>query len=312
MLVSSSLSASALCQTLPFLHDFFVFIFLTYRFLSPCDLIPCSATKWPADFASSDYFENRMESIRSNEELSVEQLHQERVAAAWDTVALFLPQDYARSKGKVDPYVKRRIRHIVRACGFSSAGDDEPSSSQRRRSILDVGCGDGALFPYLPESAVNEKSLHYLGLDVSKEMVELGRKRNPGGTFLVGSFPQDVPSTDDNGDEVLFDCILFNGSLQFFRDQREVLQQAVKRLMPGGRIVLTHVNGGKFVQTECRTNPTVAVSAMPTREFLDSVATELGCTVIDQRLLLEKATAVDPSDLNADSFYLSVLENQIN
>lgn len=65
------------------------------------------------------------------EESSSEEMHAVRVAATWNTVALFLPQDYERTKGKVEAFVERRLRHIVTACQGNQEGDFQ---------LLDVGC----------------------------------------------------------------------------------------------------------------------------------------------------------------------------
>ena len=48
---------------------------------------------------------------------------------------MFLPCDYARTKGKVEPYVDRRLKHIITAC-YGGGTLNAPLS------ILDVGCGD--------------------------------------------------------------------------------------------------------------------------------------------------------------------------
>lgn len=233
------------------------------------------------DSASNEHFQSLMEKMEGSANL-----HEARVAATWDTVALFLPQDYARTKNEVEPYVHRRLRHVVSACGTA-------------RSLLDVGCGDGALVPYLDDSCA------YSGLDLSKEMVDLGKRRHPGKNFWMGGFPQDVPAGAS------YDAVLFNGSLQFFRDTRQAIEDAAGLLNPGGRIVLSHVNGGKFVQDECRQNPLVAVRGMPNNLNLATMAELAGLVILDKSSSL--GTELDPKlDGNNDDFYLVVLEKPID
>ena len=161
--------------------------------------------------------------------------------------------------------MERRIRHIVSACQ-SARTDGEPVA------ILDVGCGDGAIIDYVNESG----TYSYQGIDVSSEMIELGKKRHPTHDLTVGSFPDSVPEDEQ------FDTILFNGSLQFFKDTWQTLVDASEKLkmVPGSRIVLSHVNNAKFVKGECRSSMGVAVRNMPNKVSLENYAYNLGMKVL--------------------------------
>ena len=234
------------------------------------------------DAASSDYFQSQMGSIQAG---SVDEIHEARVTATWDTIAMFLPQDYARSKGKVEVLVERRLKHVVTACQGDQAID-----------ILDVGCGDGAIVPYLP------RMCNYNGMDLSTEMIGMGQQRYPGSKFWVGSFPRNVTPG------VTYDAILFNGSLQFFRDTRQTLQDVANLLKPGGRIVLSHINGGKFVTDECKKNPMLAVRNMPNNVNINTMATILGLKVIDKAQIFEGLEFDTGLDGNNDDFYLVILQ----
>ena len=220
--------------------------------------------------------------------------HAARVKATWDTVALFLPCDYARTKGKVEPYVSRRLRHIVSACVSTNTNNKGPTS------ILDVGCGDGAIIDFLDDHGMYA----YKGLDVSSEMIDLGRKRHPQHDLMEGSFPNSL-SKDES-----FDVIVFNGSLQFFQDTRQALMDASARLKPakGSRIVLSHVEGARFVQEECRTSGGVAVRGMPNRSSLEGYANELSMRVVYKEELLVDTQYDEKLDGDDDKFYLVVLE----
>lgn len=48
-------------------------------------------------------------------------------------------------------------------------------------SILDVGCGYGALYDILPK----DRNLQYRGIDVSPDLIELAKARNPGVPFIL-------------------------------------------------------------------------------------------------------------------------------
>ena len=71
------------------------------------------------DAASTGYYKTQMEQIKQG---SIEDMHAARVAATWNTVALFLPKDYQRNKGKVEPSIERRLRHIASACQGNKIG----------------------------------------------------------------------------------------------------------------------------------------------------------------------------------------------
>ena len=246
------------------------------------------------DAASEDFYREQMSQIQFNKGVSSQELHQARVAAVWDAVALFLPKDYLRTKGKVEPHIDRRLRNIAAVCCDNLVIADKSN----RIALLDVGCGDGAIIPYLVD-----KNVDYTGIDLSSEMIRLGEKRHPGMKFLVGSFPSSFQNEDSSSN--LYDVILFNGSLQFFRDTEATLSAAVKLLKPDGKIVLSHVNGAKFVIHECRTNPSVAVKYMPSREMLHALAMNLGLDVFETQHVVPDLIG----DLDGDesTFYLKVL-----
>lgn len=215
--------------------------------------------------------------------------------ATWDTVALFLPYDYARNKGKVEPHVARRIGHIAAA--------SRPTTEEGGPiAVLDVGCGDGAIIDYLNDSG----ECSYQGIDVSSEMIELGRKRHPKQDFIVGSFPEDV------SDDEKFDTIIFNGSLQFFKDTRQALIDASEKLkpVPGSRIVMSHVNGAKFVREECQTSMGVAVRKMPNKVSLEDYAYNLNMKVVYKTELLASSEYDEDLDGDDDKFYLVALERK--
>mmetsp|Transcript_20412 Transcript_20412/g.38352 ORF Transcript_20412/g.38352 Transcript_20412/m.38352 type:complete len:141 (-) Transcript_20412:215-637(-) len=139
-------------------------------------------------------------------------------------------------------------------------------------------------------------------------MIELGRKRHPTCDFTEGSFPESVPENEQ------FDTIVFNGSLQFFKDTRQALADASTKLkpIPGSRIVLSHVEGAKFVKEECRTSMGAAAREMPNNVSLQDYAYELGMNVVNKEELLASDSIDYDEDLDGDDgqFYLVVLETK--
>ena len=157
---------------------------------------------------------------------SIDEMHSARVAATGSTVALFVPQNQ-QTKGKLEPSVERKLRHIGIACQ-GDKGDDF--------DLLDVSCGDGSLVPFLPEKC------RYGGVDLSSEMIDLAKQKCQGKNFYVGTFPQTVPMWS------LCDRIFFNAAIQFFQDTRSAIGEAVTLLKPQGRFVIALANGAEFVK----------------------------------------------------------------
>lgn len=48
--------------------------------------------------------------------------------------------------------------------------------------VLDLGCGNGRLYEYLKESV----DCHYVGIDISKELVNIAKQKYPEGKFQLG------------------------------------------------------------------------------------------------------------------------------
>lgn len=71
------------------------------------------------------------------------------------------------------------------------------------KSILDAGCGTGALFD---EIARRKICCSYLGIDILPEMIALARKRRPKGTFLCVDMAKENPF-----DRHCFDTVYASG-----------------------------------------------------------------------------------------------------
>lgn len=58
---------------------------------------------------------------------------------------------------------------------------------KEKRKILDVGCGDGILYPYL-EDASGPQGFDYVGVDLSHEMISQAKRSRRSGTFQQADF----------------------------------------------------------------------------------------------------------------------------
>jgi len=91
-------------------------------------------------------------------------------------------------------------------------------------SILEVGCGDGSLFEFLPNRDVT-------GIDVSARAINEARVRVPHGTFNVVS--GEAMAFDRN-----FDYIVISDTINFAADVQAMFAQAAKAALPHTRIVI--------------------------------------------------------------------------
>lgn len=78
-----------------------------------------------------------------------------------------------------------------------------PATEKRRVSLLDVGCGYGALLQYAKES---NTALAYTGIDIVEDMISEARARHKDASFLIG----DILDLDV---KARFDYVVCNGIL---------------------------------------------------------------------------------------------------
>ncbi len=97
--------------------------------------------------------------------------------------------------------------------------------------VLDIGCGNGRLLELL-----NDKTIKYLGVDVSEKLIEAARQKYPGNEFLIAS-ALNLPFSDNSFDKVFLVAVLHNIPSEEFRSQ--ILKEAKRVLKPGGLLILT-------------------------------------------------------------------------
>lgn len=104
---------------------------------------------------------------------------------------------------------------------------------QPGETVVDLGCGPGAL-----AKSVTHAGARYLGIDLSRKLIQFAKKHNtePGARFQVGNLADhDLPVTVGTD---RFDACVFLLSLQDMHPMQHALQNAIRMLRPGGRIVL--------------------------------------------------------------------------
>ncbi len=94
------------------------------------------------------------------------------------------------------------------------------------KSVLDLGCGQGVLASYIP------KGCAYLGVDLSKSLVQAAKKRHPDKSFKIADCikPLDMKEKFDSAT-----CVL---ALQNMKDPLALLKNAHAHLNEGGQLIL--------------------------------------------------------------------------
>ncbi len=110
------------------------------------------------------------------------------------------------------------------------------------KSVLDLGCGTGALIPAL----AGITGINYLGVDAAPNMVQesqnLLHSLQLEDTFSIKtSDVRDVPVEDGS-----FDRVVGMGLLEYFDDPTPVIREACRVCLPGGLIVFSTPRKGSL------------------------------------------------------------------
>jgi riboflavin kinase len=143
----------------------------------------------------------------------------------------------------------------------TSGAEADGGNNVRVLDILDVGCGAGALWPYLAEAAATATDggvkLKVTGVDVSRNMVRAAADRADAlfeefmftphkHNFAV--IESDVLQLDSNKGKNSYDLIVVNACFGNFWNQTAVLDHVSGELLRhGGSIVVSHPLGAEFV-----------------------------------------------------------------
>jgi len=97
--------------------------------------------------------------------------------------------------------------------------------------VLDVGCGTGALLTCL----LNDSQASSLtGVDASREMLDIARKRLTPNVTLRESWAEQLPFDDCSFDTVV-SCNMFH----FIRQPNDALDEMLRVLRPNGVVIIT-------------------------------------------------------------------------
>ncbi|MBT3292680.1 class I SAM-dependent methyltransferase [Candidatus Peregrinibacteria bacterium] len=98
--------------------------------------------------------------------------------------------------------------------------------------VLDIGCGNGRLFPFLRD----EFNVSYTGMDNSKELIEIAKKRYPEASFEVADALA-LPYEDETFDFVTSFAVLHHipGEL----NRQKFVEEITRVLKPNGKALIT-------------------------------------------------------------------------
>ena len=94
------------------------------------------------------------------------------------------------------------------------------------KDVLDVGCGEGRFCRML-----RDRGAKVVGLDPTQALLSVARERDPSGRYVRGA-GESLPFEDAS-----FDVVVSYLSLLDIDDYRKAIQECVRVLKPGGRLV---------------------------------------------------------------------------
>lgn len=111
--------------------------------------------------------------------------------------------------------------------------------AKKGQKILDLGCGDGRFYSYLP------KGCHYLGLDFSSNLLSIAKKEHPQVQFILGDMRQAKTWKNLKKFDLIFCFASFHHLLQK-KEQIKVLKFCHQALKKRGILVITVWNLWQF------------------------------------------------------------------
>ncbi len=105
-------------------------------------------------------------------------------------------------------------------------------------SLLDAGCGTGAVISLLSEKYPHKK---YTGIDLSPKMIDVAKLKNINADFICGDC-ENLPFNDNS-----FDVVICSQSFHHYPDPEKFFSNVLRVLRPGGRLILRDMTASNSV-----------------------------------------------------------------
>lgn len=140
------------------------------------------------------------------------------------------------------------------------------------QKVLDVGCGEGVLVPYLLERLGTSGFI--VELDASLEMLRGAQRKSQRQIQCVWAPAELMPLPDAD-----FDAVYCFAVFPHFTDPKKALLQIHRVLKPEGRLVVAHLLGREEIARHHANSPSVIGDELPDEENMRSLMAETGFAV---------------------------------
>jgi len=154
----------------------------------------------------------------------------------------------------------------------------ERHPGEKNLSLLDVGCGHGAIHPYIKNSVGT-----LTGIDMAGEVIAMARKQNSGVSYSIFD-GEHIPSPDHAYDAALMICVLHHVPPHKCAD---LLSETRRVLSPGGSLtVFEHNPLNPLTQLVVRTNVIDKDAVLLRRGHLMRLMAEAGFADLKSQYIL--------------------------
>ena len=143
---------------------------------------------------------------------------------------------------------------------------------QPGEKVLDVGCGEGVLVPYLLERIGKEGFI--VELDNSLEMLKGAKKKSHRQIQCVWAGIEAAPLVDDD-----FDRVICFASFPHFASPEKALREIHRLLKSGGTLVIAHLMSREEIARHHAKSAVVLGDELPDREGMTTLLKKTGFTL---------------------------------
>ena len=143
--------------------------------------------------------------------------------------------------------------------------------------IIDVGCGQGILIPYLRSEAGDNG--HIIALDASAEMLK-GAALKDSRTTVIKAIAENIPLIDE-----YLDAVVCFSAFPHFSDKEKAASEFFRILRPGGTAFIAHLGSREEINVHHSHHSDVAGDNLPCSVGMNKIFTSAGFvrTNLDER-----------------------------